>query len=200
MTKRNLEAQQNKDVKNQTCFQMGIWIGSIQVCTFFHLFVQIAFIGKSKSEKQEQSSKVVFLWRNCVFKRYNKQAVMFTIFFQSKISDSDSEKLKQIVENPGDPENWNLLNTRIFEKSVDHTPGALHMQSRPSNEEVKMKWLTQVGNSNVCQKILKFIRKQRLSKNVSCVVFIYFDIFNVSLNYFFYFLYIQYAIPRWYST
>lgn len=62
-----------------------------------------------------------------MFKRYNKQAVMFTIFFQSKISDSDSEKLKQIVENPGDPENWNLLNTRIFEKSVDHTPGALHM-------------------------------------------------------------------------
>lgn len=52
---------------------------------------------------------------------------MFTIFFQSKISDSNFEKLKQIVENTDDPENWNLLSTRITEKSVDHIPGALHM-------------------------------------------------------------------------
>lgn len=52
----------------------------------------------------------------------------FTIFFQSKLSDGNFvEKLKQIVENPGDPENWNLLSTRIIEKSVSHIPGGLKM-------------------------------------------------------------------------
>lgn len=62
-----------------------------------------------------------------MFKAYNKQAVMLTIFFQSKISDSKFGKLKQIVENLSDPETWNLLSTRIIEKSIDHIPGALHM-------------------------------------------------------------------------
>lgn len=56
----------------------------VYVCTFFDFFLTKLLSLGNKNKRNEQSSEVVFLWRNYVCNSYDTQTSMFTIFFKVK--------------------------------------------------------------------------------------------------------------------